>query len=88
MNPAKKARLARIGLIGILLICLELLILQAWKHSYALEHQHADLTEEKDTLARAMTAQQQRLNELESQLRSLEKLSAAKSPTGERNVTK
>ena len=70
----RMARLARIGLFGILLIALEFPILQALDKLFALRQQAADLpgATERDNLIKDLRTQQQRLDDLQNQLRALQ----------------
>jgi len=70
--PSRKiARLARIGLFGILLIAIEFPILQGWEWLCALQQQAGDFPGEKerDNLIKDLKTQQQKLDDLQNQVR-------------------
>ncbi len=84
----KTARLARFGLFGILLIAIEFPILQEWNRLHALEQKVLDLTGEKQSLAGGFRNQQQRLQELQTQLHESRSSGASKSKAEEHGTSR
>jgi serine/threonine protein phosphatase PrpC len=72
---AIKTRLARLGLLGVLLIALEIPALHSWNDFKALERKVRDLTEERDALWTGMLREKNRLEDSQNQLQNRQKVS-------------
>jgi hypothetical protein len=72
---AIKTRLARLGLLGVLLIALEIPALHSWNDFKALERKVRDLTEERDALWTGMLREKNRLEDSQNQLQNPQKVS-------------